>query len=259
MNCFTYYQRYTKILDFHHLWSRIPPCSGCFIRWFVSSAFFRQYLRNLGWFLFLKVLRCFSSLRFFFYVVSHNGNSLIFEFSLQATFRMYTRPYCVLNLSIHLKLFNERGDWTPDHRGMIPTFYQSELSHWFFTFQWRDFFCHPKRNQHRLRRWLPGYLILFAPHAFAPQCQIQTRRLPSHLIFLLISKNLTSPLEILSSSFDLKIKCIDCKPNANNWNGTINNNYPPTCPLRPIILNNTCSSCLTAAAGTEFAGASFWR
>ena len=115
----------------------------------------------------------------------------------------------------------------------------------------------PTASRHRLRRGLPGYLILFAPHAFAPQCQIQTRRLPSHLIFLLISKNLTSPLEILSSSFDLKIKCIDCKPNANNWNGTINNNYPPTCPLRPIILNNTCSSCLTAAAGTEFAGASF--
>ena len=111
----------------------------------------------------------------------------------------------------------------------------------------------------RLRRGLPWYLILFAPHAFAPQCQIQTRRLPSHLIFLLISKNLTSPLEILSSSFDLKIKCIDCKPNANNWNGTINNNYPPTCPLRPIILNNTCSSCLTAPSGTEFAGASLWR
>ena len=153
MNCFTYYQRYTKILDFHHLWSRIPPCSGCFIRWFVSSAFFRQYLRNLGWFLFLKVLRCFSSLRFFFYVVSHNGTSLIFEFPLQATFRVYTRPYCVLNLSIHLKLFNERGDWTPDHRGMIPTFYQSELSHWFFTFQWRDFFLSSKEESASFTAW----------------------------------------------------------------------------------------------------------
>ena len=31
---------------------------------------------------------------------------------------------------------------------------------------------------------------------------------------------------------------------------------PPTCPLRPIILNNTCPFCLTAAAGTELAGAS---
>ena len=30
----------------------------------------------------------------------------------------------------------------------------------------------------------------------------------------------------------------------------------PTCSLRPIILNNTCPFCLTAAAGTELAGAS---
>ena len=42
------------------------------------------------------------------------------------------------------------------------------------------FFCLPKRNQHRLRRGLPGYLILFAPRAFAPQCQDCTRKLPSH-------------------------------------------------------------------------------
>jgi len=29
-------------------------------------------------------------------------------------------------------------------------------------------------STHRLRRGLPGYLILFAPHAFAPQRQLQT-------------------------------------------------------------------------------------
>ncbi|EPS74494.1 hypothetical protein M569_00260, partial [Genlisea aurea] len=27
----------------------------------------------------------------------------------------------------------------------------------------------PRANTHRLRHGLPGYLILFAPHAFAPQ------------------------------------------------------------------------------------------
>ncbi len=32
---------------------------------------------------------------------------------------------------------------------------------------------------------------------------------------------------------------------------------PPTCALRPIIPNNACTLCLTAAAGTELAGASF--
>ena len=31
-------------------------------------------------------------------------------------------------------------------------------------------------------------------------------------------------------------------------------NGPPTCPLRPIILNNACPPRITAAAGTEFAG-----
>ena len=41
-------------------------------------------------------------------------------------------------------------------------------------------------STHRLRRGLPGYLILFAPHAFAPQRQLQTRNafatgVPPHL------------------------------------------------------------------------------
>src|SRR5574340_34902 len=31
---------------------------------------------------------------------------------------------------------------------------------------------------------------------------------------------------------------------------------PPTCPLRPVIPKNTCPPRLTAAAGTELAGAS---
>ena len=32
----------------------------------------------------------------------------------------------------------------------------------------------PTPSIHRLRRGLPGYLILFAPHAFEPQCQLQS-------------------------------------------------------------------------------------
>src|ERR1700728_3088235 len=32
---------------------------------------------------------------------------------------------------------------------------------------------------------------------------------------------------------------------------------PPTYPLRPIIPSNACTLCITAAAGTELAGASF--
>ncbi len=45
---------------------------------------------------------------------------------------------------------------------------------------------------HRLRRGLPGYLILFAPHAFAPQRQYWPRSPPSPLVFLPISTNFTS-------------------------------------------------------------------
>ncbi len=37
----------------------------------------------------------------------------------------------------------------------------------------------PTPSTHRLRRGLPGYLILFAPHAFEPQRQLQTRE-PRH-------------------------------------------------------------------------------
>ena len=38
-----------------------------------------------------------------------------------------------------------------------------------------------------LRRGLPGYLILFAPHAFASQRQSPSRRPPSPLVFLPVS------------------------------------------------------------------------
>ena len=36
---------------------------------------------------------------------------------------------------------------------------------------------------HRLQRGLPGYLILFAPHAFVPQRQLYLSDLPSQLVF----------------------------------------------------------------------------
>ena len=56
-------------------------------------------------------------------------------------------------------------------------------------------------STHRLRRGLPGYLILFAPHAFAPQRQLQTRESPSPLVFLHISTHFTATRGIpLSSS-----------------------------------------------------------
>ncbi len=57
---------------------------------------------------------------------------------------------------------------------------------------------------HRLRRGLPGYLILFAPHAFVPQRQYRTSEPPSPLVFLRISTNFTSTLAVPLTSSELK-------------------------------------------------------
>ena len=54
----------------------------------------------------------------------------------------------------------------------------------------------PTPSNHRLRRGLPGYLILFAPHAFEPQRQLQSSKPPSPLVFLLISTHFTATLGI---------------------------------------------------------------
>ena len=58
----------------------------------------------------------------------------------------------------------------------------------------------PTPSIHRLRRGLPGYLILFAPHAFEPQRQLSSSKPPSPLVFLLISTHFTATLGIPLSS-----------------------------------------------------------
>ena len=50
----------------------------------------------------------------------------------------------------------------------------------------------PTPSAQRLRHGLPGYLILFAPHAFASQRQLQPRDLPSPSVFFLISAHSTA-------------------------------------------------------------------
>ncbi len=55
-------------------------------------------------------------------------------------------------------------------------------------------------SDHRLRRGLPGYLILFAPHAFVHQCQYIVSDLPSQLVFYVISMHFTATLHILTTS-----------------------------------------------------------
>ena len=68
----------------------------------------------------------------------------------------------------------------------------------------------PTASRHRLRRGLPGYLILFAPHAFAPQRQNGPSRPPSPPMFLLISMNFTSTPGIPSPSEAFKTDSSDC-------------------------------------------------
>src|SRR5690606_39515413 len=64
--------------------------------------------------------------------------------------------------------------------------------------------CNPTDSIHRLRRGLPGYLILFAPHAFVPQRQLTFSNLPSLLEFCVISMNFTATLHIPATSILLK-------------------------------------------------------
>ena len=62
----------------------------------------------------------------------------------------------------------------------------------------------PTPSNHRLQRGLPGYLILFATHAFEPQRQLKPSRPPSPLVFLLISTHFTATLGIPPTSTSLK-------------------------------------------------------
>ena len=64
--------------------------------------------------------------------------------------------------------------------------------------------CFPTPSIHRLRRGLPGYLILFAPHAFEPQRQLSSSKPPSPLVFLPISTHFTATPGIPLTSPALK-------------------------------------------------------
>ena len=77
-------------------------------------------------------------------------------------------------------------------------------------------------NIHRLPRGLPGYLILFAPHAFAPQRQLQPSKPPSPLVFLPISTHFTATLGIPLTSSALKLYSIKSSSNLKSWNFTPN-------------------------------------
>ena len=54
----------------------------------------------------------------------------------------------------------------------------------------------PTVSHHRLLRGLPGYLILFDPHAFVPQRQLPLREVSSQSAFCVISMHFTATLLI---------------------------------------------------------------
>src|ERR671934_2032887 len=70
----------------------------------------------------------------------------------------------------------------------------------------------PTPSIHRLRLGLPGYLILFAPLAFAHQRQDRPRDPPSPPVFLLISAHFTATPGIPISPTCLEPASIGCRP-----------------------------------------------
>ena len=50
----------------------------------------------------------------------------------------------------------------------------------------------PAVSHHRLRRGLPGDLILFDTRAFVPQRQLRIREMPSQSVFCVISMHFTA-------------------------------------------------------------------
>ena len=70
----------------------------------------------------------------------------------------------------------------------------------------------PTPSNHRLRRGLPGYLILFAPHAFEPQRQLPSSKPPSPLVFFLISTHFTATLGIPLTSPALQLNSFQSSP-----------------------------------------------
>src|SRR4026208_1186969 len=80
--------------------------------------------------------------------------------------------------------------------------------------------CSPTASTHSLRRGLPGYLILFAPHAFAPQRQYQSSEPPSPLVFLPISTHFTATLGIPLTSPGLKPCSLTGSSTVKPWDFT---------------------------------------
>ena len=114
----------------------------------------------------------------------------------------------------------------------------------------------PLPSAHRLRPGLPGYLIPFAPLAFASQRQQASRTSLSPRAFLPISTHFTAPPEVPGPPTSLQGGRIGAPSPVEPGAFSDRRATPPTRALSPVIPNNVRTVRLTAAAGTNLARAS---
>ena len=111
----------------------------------------------------------------------------------------------------------------------------------------------PRPSGHRLGPGLPGYLIPFAPLAFASQRQDTPSELFSPSAFQTISTHFTAPPFVPLAPECLKVASMPGRSTVEPWDFTRTLNDPPTRALSPVIPPNARHLCITAAAGTELA------
>ncbi len=114
----------------------------------------------------------------------------------------------------------------------------------------------PLPSAHRLQPGLPGYLIPFAPLAFASQRQKTSRTSLSPRAFLPISTHFTAPPEVPGPPTSLQGGRIGARSPVEPGDFSDRRAVPPTRALSPVIPNNVRTVRLTAAAGTNLARAS---
>ena len=75
-------------------------------------------------------------------------------------------------------------------------------------------------SDHRLRRGLPGYLILFATRAFVPQRQLSISTMPSLSVFLMVSMHFTATPPVPPALTELKPCSINGSSRVEPWDFT---------------------------------------
>jgi len=113
----------------------------------------------------------------------------------------------------------------------------------------------PIPSEQSLRPGLQGSLIPFAPLAFVHQRQRFPSYLPSPLVFLSISTDFTPTPRVPVTPRPFNPDSITPRPEVEPRSLKCNLPSRLRNALRPINPDNACTLCITAAAGTELAGA----